>query len=80
MTLNNIIALPERLNVILCGVHGRVVDGEHARGVLGGDRAEEELAGAVGLLSQQEVQEGQLEDVVRDLDLAALRRSERVIV
>ena len=64
--------VPEGLDVLLRGVHGRVVYGEHARAVLGSDRAEEVLAGAVGLLAQQEVEEGKLEDVVGDFDLASL--------
>lgn len=65
-------SVPEGLDVVLGGVHGRVVDGEHAGRVLGGDSAEKELAGPVGLLPEQEVQKRQLEDVERDLDLAAL--------
>ena len=55
---------PERLQILLGRVHGRVVDGEGAGLGVGDHGAEEELAGAVGLLPQKEVQEGQLERVV----------------
>ena len=64
-------------NVLLGGVHGGEVDGEHARRRLGLHGAKDELSGAVGLLSQQEVEEGELVHVIRDLDLAALCEQER---
>ena len=60
-------------DVLLGGVHGRVVDGEHAGRSLRLDGAEDELAGAVGLLAQEKVEEGELVHVVRDLHLAALK-------
>jgi hypothetical protein len=66
--------LPEWLDVFLCGVHGGVVNGEHAGGRLRHYRPEEELPGAVGLLAQKEVQEGELENLERYLHLAALKR------
>ena len=60
-------------DVLLGGVHGRVVDGEHAGRRLRLDGAEDELAGAVGLLAQEKVEEGELVHVVRYLHLAALK-------
>ena len=60
-------------DVLLGGVHGRVVDGEHAGRRLRLDGAEDELAGAVGLLAQEKVEEGELVHVVRDLHLATLK-------
>lgn len=41
---------------------------------MGFDRSEKKLTGSVGLLSQEKVEEGQLEDVVVNLYLAALKR------
>ena len=59
-------------NILVSGVHGRVVDGEHAGRRLRLYGAEDELAGAVGLLAEEKVEEGELVHVVRDLHLAAL--------
>ena len=60
--------------ILLGGVHGRVVDGEHARRRLRFYGAEDELAGAVGLLAQEKVEEGELVHVVRDFHFAALQK------
>ena len=58
--------------ILLGGVHGGVVDGEHARRRLRFYGAKDELAGAVRLLAEKKVEEGELVHVVRDLHLSAL--------
>ena len=64
---------PEGLEVLVRGDHGGVVDGEGADVGRGGHRAEDVHPGPVRLLPQQEVEEAQLEDVVRQRDVPALQ-------
>ena len=63
--------------ILVGGVHGRVVDGKHARRRLWLYGAEDELAGAVGLLAQEKVEEGELVHVVRDFHFAALQKNKK---
>ena len=65
--------LPEGLDVLLRRVEGRVIDGKHAVRLGRHHRAEDELSGPVGLFAEQEVQEGQLVNVIRQSHVAVLK-------
>jgi hypothetical protein len=68
--------IPKRFNILFRCVECGVVNGEHAVGLGRHDGAENVLPRAVGLLPEQEIQEGELVDVVSQPHVTILLKIE----